>query len=105
MAEKAIDRAGLAQLPALWISPPNRFDLILQGQVIEAGEDDLQDPGTGGGVEVLLADDPGDDFKGGSLASGKRLAHLAEQLLDLAPRLGDLRLGIAKWAAVAGQAE
>ena len=37
--------------------------------------------------------------------SASALAHLAEQLVDLAPRLGDLGLGVAEGAAVAGQAE
>src|SRR5260221_9070484 len=73
--------------------------------MIEAREDDLQDPGAGRGVEVLRADDVGDDLEGGPLAAAERLPHLAEQLGDLAPRLGDLRLGVAEGAAVAGQAE
>ena len=37
--------------------------------------------------------------------SASEALHFADQLLDLAPRLGDLRLGVAEGAAVAGQDE
>ena len=59
------------------------------------------------GVLTLLgADDLGDDLEGGRLlAAGQRRPHLVEQLGDLAAGLGDLRLGVAEGAAVAGEDE
>jgi hypothetical protein len=65
----------------------------------------MQDPGTHRRVQVLGADDVADHLERGLLPLGERLPHLADQLLDLAPRLGDLGGGIAEGTAVAGQAE
>jgi MFS transporter, DHA2 family, multidrug resistance protein len=73
--------------------------------VVEAGENDLQDPDAANAVGVLGPDDVADDLKGSPLARRERLANFAKQLVDLAARLGDLRLGVAEGAAVAGQDE
>src|SRR5689334_21880829 len=95
----------LRKRPALRVGALDGCDLAGEREVVEAGEDDLQDPGAGGRVDVVGADDLGDDLESGAIAAGQRRPRLAEQLLDLAPALGDLRLGVAEGAAVAGQDE
>src|ERR1700741_2661562 len=85
----ALDGRGLAQ----------------ERKVVEAGEDDLQRPYAGWAVDVVGADDLGDDLEGGLLPLPQRLAHFAQHLVDLAPRLGDLRRRVAEGATVTRQDE
>ncbi len=73
--------------------------------MVEAGEDDLQRPGARRRVDVVGADELGDYLERLPLSLAEGVAHLAEQGVDLGPRLGDLRLRFAEGTAVAGQAE
>src|SRR3954452_13221128 len=102
---KLATRGRLQKDPPLRIGSVDRLDLSEDRQVVEAGEDDLQHPGADRRIDVLGPDYLPDDLEAGLLPLGQRGPDLADQLLDLAPRLGDLHLGVAEGPAVSRQDE